>query len=97
MRRPARIELVIDEVVLHGFDAGAGAPFAEALTRALRHELGNPALQRALARGASVEVVDAGALPHLPVAAPLAAGAHVGRAVASGLQTAARPTRRNTP
>lgn len=81
---PPRIELVIDEVVWHGGNPSDRRAFAEALERALVHELGHPAIRRALARGgAEIRSLDAGSVPRIT-------GGTVARALTGGIVRAAR-------
>ena len=75
----ARVELQIDELVLHGLDAGDGF----AVARGIEHELtrllmerGSPALQP----GGDVPRIDAGTIDLLPEA-PRAFGGRVAEAV----------------
>jgi hypothetical protein len=85
--RSAAIELDIDEVVWHGGRETDRRTFVEALERALVHELGNPVVQRALARGGTdIGALDAGRVPRI-------SGDTVARAVSGSLVNAARTRR----
>ena len=97
MKRPAQIDLVIDEVVLYGFSADARGPFSDALEQALMRELSSPMLQRALAKGGEVQLLDTGATRLPPASAPRAVGDSVARAVAGGLRGATRTPTRKRP
>jgi len=80
-----RIELVIDEIVLHGFDPRQ----RHAIGDAIQQHLSQLALDRSQALGAltSRDVVhsDAGVISTLAGASPAAAGAGIARAVIGAL------------
>ena len=91
MKRPADVELTIDEVVLHGFPDGARALFSDVLKQALLRELGSPRLQRSLVHGGDVRYVDGGPVRFPAEGTPHDLGGAVARSVSRSLLTATKP------
>lgn len=77
---PARVDIVIDELVLHGFAPGDRHAVAEALQRELAALLAAP---DTAFKTHDAAVVDGGTLPAGP---PDAVGVAAARAVAGGLR-----------
>ena len=85
--RPRRIEVVIDELVLHGFEHQRGQAIAAGLRTGLAAALAGwspPA-------GADVDHVDTGSFRHPARVAPNALGQAVARHIAQALPPSAAP------
>jgi hypothetical protein len=83
--RPRRIEVAIDELVLHGFDVRHRHPIAEAV----QAELGAVLQGWSPAAGASAGRLEAGSFTVTVAAPPAAVGRGVARQVGQAVQAAA--------
>ena len=79
--RPARIEVQIEQLVLHGVPAGDRTRIAAALELELTRRLSDQALSPALARGARIEHIAGGEVRADARSGPDALGTDVARAV----------------
>jgi len=77
----------IDELVLHGFAPAERAPIAEAARSELVRLFTEGGVPPALARGASVDRLDAGSFPADPAGRGRVTGARIARALHGGLST----------
>lgn len=91
--RPRRIEVVIDELILHGFEHGHG----QAIAAGLRSELAAALAGWRPPAGADVDHVDTGAFRHQRPVAPHALGRAVARHVAQALPASPVPAPRGGP
>jgi hypothetical protein len=82
---PARIELEIGELVLHGFSPGDRQRIGAAVERELARLLAERGVPASLTGSGGVERVDAGSFPLRPGARAEAVGAEVARSVHGGL------------
>jgi hypothetical protein len=78
---PARIELVIGELVLHGFDPADRYPIAAALQQELERRLGDGGVPPAWEAGGEVPRLDGGQFSMAAGARASAVGAQVAQAV----------------
>lgn len=83
--RPARLELHIEELVLHGFAPGDRQAVADALQGELARLFAERGLPSALAQRGEVTRLDAGSFPVAPRSGAAAVGAQVAQAVHGGL------------
>ena len=82
---PKRIELRIEELVLHGFAPGDRYRIAEAVERELSRLLADQGVLESLERGGGIASVDGGAFDMTPGSRAEAIGAQVAKAVYGGL------------
>lgn len=86
---PPRIELHIEELVLHGFERRDRHSIADAfereLSRLLTEQLSAQGLSPALMHNAESASLDAGAIHLAPNAKPDSIGTHIAQAVHGGL------------
>lgn len=87
--RPRRIEVVIDELVLHGFEHR----HSDAIAAGLRTELAAALADWRPAVGADIDALDTGSIRHHGPMSPRALGRTVARYVAAALPTAPAPHR----
>src|SRR5271157_4640686 len=78
---PSRLEIHIDELVLHGFAAGDRFRIGDALERELTRLLVREGLPASAARSASIERLDGGAFKVAPGAGARTIGAQVAQKV----------------
>jgi len=90
VRAAPRVQVEIDELVLHGFAASEGRAVGDALSGELERMLAQTNFRRAFDRGRDLPILDAGRLTLPAQARPAAVGAQVARAVYAGLSTADR-------
>jgi hypothetical protein len=86
--KPARVELRIGRLVLHGFPPAARKPIGRAVERELARLLAEQGAPPALGRGGggAVPGVDGGAFELLPGERPDAAGVRIARAIYGALE-----------
>ena len=83
--KPGRVELHVEELVLHGFEPGDRYRVGDAVERELARLLAEHGVPGPLERGGQIERLDAGTL-HLPSGAGgRTIGVHVARVVFGGL------------
>ncbi|HKG23555.1 MAG TPA: hypothetical protein VKC34_16765 [Blastocatellia bacterium] len=82
---PSRLELEIEELVLHGFASSDRHRVAGAMQEELSRLFVEQGVPPALSRAGSIERLDAGAFEVKPRATPEAAGAEIARAIYGGL------------
>jgi hypothetical protein len=85
IRASPRVQVEIDELVLHGFAASERYAIGDALSLELGRLFGEADLRRAFRRGMELPELNVGRVTLTAQAGPAAAGAQVGRAVYSGL------------
>jgi hypothetical protein len=83
---PKRIELHIEELVLHGFSPGDRYRIGEAVERELARMFADRGVPQSLERGGEIARVDAGAFEVAPGSRAEAVGAEVAKAVYGGLR-----------
>jgi len=83
--KPQRVELEIEELVLHGFAPGDRHRIAGAIERELARLLGEEGMPSALSRARSIEQLDGGTFEAKPRAKPESTGAQIARAIYGGL------------
>ena len=83
--KPQRVELEIEELVLHGFAPGDRHRIAGAIERELARLLGEEGVPAALSRAGSIEQLDGGTFEAKPRAKPESTGARIARAIYGGL------------
>ena len=88
-----RVEIQIDELVLHGFGPGDRFAIAEAVQQELARHVSEGGLPRLLAAPLAIERLDAGAFQAMPGARAASTGASVARALYQGLGAEAKPMR----
>ena len=91
--KPKRVEIQIDELVLHGFGAGERFAIAEAVQQELARRFSERGLPDALAAPLAIERLDAGAFQAMPGARATSTGANVARAIYEGLGPEPKPRR----
>jgi len=84
---PTRVEVTIDELILHGFAPGDRHAIAEALQGELARLLREQGVPAAFTQGGEVERLDGGSF----AVAPSAKGASVGRQVAQAVYGGVQP------
>jgi len=84
---PRRIEVIIDEVVLHGFEQH----HSQAIATGLRTELATALAGWRPAAGADIDRLDSGSVRHPAAVAPHALGQAVGRHIAHVLPASPTP------
>jgi hypothetical protein len=82
---PSRLELEIEELVLHGFASGDRHRIAGAIREELSRLFVERGVPPALSRAGSIEQLDGGAFEASPRTTPEAAGARIARAIYGGL------------
>ncbi len=82
----ANVELHIEELVLHGFPAGARHTIGDAVRRELARLLAEGGISPTLTSAGKVPRVDGGAFQMAPDATPDAIGARVAQAIHGGLR-----------
>lgn len=83
---PTRVEILIDELVLHGFAAGDRYPIAEALEQELARLMREQGVAPALTRPGETERIDAGSFSLAAGSPANAVGVRSAQAVYRGLQ-----------
>ncbi len=81
------LHIHIEELVLHGFAPAERAPIAEAVQSELVRLLTEGGVPPALARGGSVDRLDAGSFPADPAGRGSVTGARIAQALHGGLGT----------
>jgi len=85
MNASPRVEVEIEELVLHGFSASERHVVGEALSRELERMFGETDLRRSFRRDIELPVLHAGRVPLPARIGPAAVGEGVARAVYTGL------------
>ncbi len=83
---PSRVEVTIDDLVLHGFAPGDRYAIAEALELELTRLLCEQGVPAAFAQGGEVQRVDGGSFSMAPSASGASVGGQVAQMVFGGLQ-----------
>jgi hypothetical protein len=83
--KPSRVELEIEELVLHGFAPGDRHRIAGAIERELERLFTERGVPPSLGRAGSIEQVDGGTFEAKPHAKPEATGARIAHAIYGGL------------
>lgn len=84
---PSRVEVTIDELVLHGFVPGDRYAIAEALQGELTRLLSEQGVPAAYMQGGEVERVDGGSFALAPGAKGSSVGTQAAQAVFEGVQS----------
>ncbi|VVB73069.1 Uncharacterised protein [uncultured archaeon] len=81
-----KIELHIEELVLHGFEPGDRYCIAEALERELSSLIANQGIPRSFKHGGETERMDGGTFEIVPGSKPEKIGASVAQSIYRGLK-----------
>jgi hypothetical protein len=84
---PSRVEVTIDELILHGFARGDRHAIAEALQAELVRLLGEQGVPAAFAQGGQTDRVNTGNVEIAPGAAPQSIGVQIAGVVYGGPQS----------
>jgi hypothetical protein len=85
--KPARVEVTIDDLVLHGFKPGDRYAIAEGLQQELTRLLVEQGVPTAFTQEGEVQRLDGGSFPMTPAAKGESVGTQAAQAVFGGLQS----------
>ncbi len=83
---PSRVEVMIDELVLHGFAPGDRYAIAEALEQELTRLLSEQGVPQTFMQGGEVERLDGGSFPVTAAAKGTSVGEYAAQTLYGGLQ-----------
>lgn len=85
-----KVEVIIDELILHGFPVSERYAIGEAVMREMGRRLAESNTRFDFQRDADLHVLDAGRISVSPPARPESVGAQIARAVHAGLSASSQ-------